>query len=160
MKLYLMRHGDAEPFGPDKNRVLSAQGKHDITCLSHFLAPLKINVAHFFHSDKIRAIETASIMSAAIQSASPFVIRQELDSMASIQLLVDEIPALEGDTFLVGHMPYMGKLASFLTTGQEHLAHYAILPGTLLCFEGEPYQERWQLTWMLNPHQLLARVSP
>ena len=155
MKIYLMRHGEAEPFGQDKDRILSTAGKNDVNNLSHFLKQQPLKVTHFFHSNKMRAIETASIMSTAIHSTYPMTERQELDSDASIQLLLTELPAWEGNVFLVGHMPYMGKLASYLSTANENLAHFAIEPGCLLCLESAGYKSQWQLAWMINPRRLL-----
>lgn len=154
MKLYLMRHGEAEIDGLDKDRILSIMGRQDVSLLAGFLRPLHIEVTHFFHSDKTRAIETANIMATAIRTTEPRMVRQELDPISPIETIVTELPTCVGDVFLVGHMPYMGKLASYLATGDELLAQYDMLPGTLLCFESVGYFANWQLRWMLSPQLL------
>lgn len=158
MKIYLMRHGEAESAGKDKDRRLSQAGKNDVTKLAAFLHPLNLTVDHFFHSDKMRAIETATIIATAIYSRSPMLMRKELDSMSSIHELLDELPTLSGDILLVGHMPYMGKLASFLTAAHENVANYAIEPGCIICFEAGGFRSNWQLAWMINPRQLLSKI--
>lgn len=153
MNIYLMRHGEAEVSGNDRDRALSDQGRQDVISIANFLKPLDLEVVHFFHSDKTRAIQTASILSTVIRSRHPLIAREELDSFAPISLIFDEIANWEGDVILVGHMPFMGKLASFLAMGQEDYNFFNIEPGCLLYFQEAGYL-RWQLAWMLNPRML------
>lgn len=159
MKLYLMRHGEAELGGPDNERALSAKGKGSVLQLAHFLSPLKLEIAHLFHSDKLRASETASLIERALQLKYPKLVRPDLDPNAAIHDFLNELSFSAGDVFVVGHLPYLGKLASYLTTGNEYLAHYAIQPGSLLCFEVSGYSSQWQLVWMMNPALLLPVSS-
>jgi phosphohistidine phosphatase len=154
VKLYLLRHGEANEARSDNERSLSTAGIENITRLAEFIHPLQLTITHFFHSHKMRAIQTAGIIQPAIKTIEQAVVRTELDPLASIHDLMTESSSWQGDVMLVGHMPYLGKLASFLATGNERLANFAIEPGCLLCFEITGYSY-WQLNWMINPKELL-----
>jgi phosphohistidine phosphatase len=54
---------------------------------------------------------------------------------------------------LVGHLPFMARLASLLLTRDPKAEIVAFQPGTVLCLEGEG--GTWRVAWMLRP-ELLA----
>ena len=54
------------------------------------------------------------------------------------------------DTMLVGHLPFMARLAGRLVTGDEHMEVAAFVPGTVLCLEPAA-GDRWTIAWMVRP---------
>ena len=69
--------------------------------------------------------------------------------------LVQAVGEWTDDTMVVGHLPFMGKLASRLVTGDEAASVVMFTPGTVVCLErGE--QGSWSIAWMIRP-ELVAR---
>lgn len=149
MKIYLVRHGESEAEGSDNLRTLSRQGISEIHSLAKLIAPLDIRVGHFFHSKKNRAIETANILAPFIQSKEPMEEREELDPMAPIHIMINEINQLNTDVVLVGHMPFMGALVSQLIVGNQSLDVVAFKTGTMVCLE-KIEERHWIMKWMLS----------
>src|SRR5579871_5447363 len=105
MKIYIMRHGEADPEGKDNERQLSKQGRQDVSQLARFIKPLQLTVTHSFHSEKIRAIETSAIMLTAMHTIHAPLARPDLDPNADIDSMISELTQLTGDVLLVGHLP-------------------------------------------------------
>ena len=156
MKLYLVRHGDSTPALDDDKRPLSEKGTKDITRLAKFISPLNITVSRIIHSKKFRAKQTADILSASIATKLPGQARAELDPMNSIIPIIDEIYAQDEDLMLVGHMPFMGKLAARLITGDENKDIVAFKTGCMICLE-RMAANSWIINWVLYPE--LCRVD-
>lgn len=148
MKIYLVRHGESVAKGSDDERPLSQQGEKDIQNLANFLLPLKLQVSSILHSPKFRAKQTAEILSSSIHATKNIEIRPELDPMSSVNDIIEEIYAREEDLMLVGHMPYMGKMAAKLISGNEYENIVAFKPGSMVCLE-QIESERWAINWML-----------
>lgn len=153
MKLYLVRHGDSLPGDVDDTRPLSPQGQADIQNIAHFLAPLNLQIAYLFQSHKYRAQETAKILSASIHITKIIETHPELAPHADINLIIEEFLSHDEDTLLVGHMPFMGKLAGKLLAGDENKDILLFEPGCMVCLE-KVGQSEWMLCWMLNPSLL------
>ena len=65
MNLYLIRHGEAKHESDDSARPLSAQGREEIARLATHLVRSGVRIAEIQHSPKLRAAQTAAILSAA-----------------------------------------------------------------------------------------------
>lgn len=150
MKLYLVRHGESIALGSDDKRPLSEKGEADIQSLANFISPLKLQVAHIFQSPKRRAQQTAEILSSKIVIANGIETKAELDPMASLNNILEELFVLNEDVLLVGHMPFLGKLVAKLITGNENKDIVSFKAGSMVCLE-QIESEQWVILWMLNP---------
>lgn len=151
MKIYLVRHGESSTsLSNDNKRPLSKKGRSDIKSLGKFISNFNIQVDYLYHSNKLRAVETAKLLLPSIDVKQPIQIREELDPVAPIELILHELYVLEKDIILVGHMPFMGKLVAKLVTGNENLEIVAFKAGTMICLE-QHERERWVISWMHSP---------
>src|SRR5690349_9731017 len=119
MKLYLLRHADSTLSENDDQRPLSKTGCEDIIRLSKFLSSLNIKVDRVLHSLKLRTKQTAEILMSSIASTTPPESRVELDPLSSSSIICNQIDTWNGDSLVVGHMPFMGKLVANLVTHNE-----------------------------------------
>lgn len=78
---------------------------------------LGLNPSKIYHSGRLRAEQTAKIIGDALDKPSEAA--QGLAPMDNFQLWADKINQSETELMLVGHIPYMEKLASYLITGDE-----------------------------------------
>jgi phosphohistidine phosphatase len=59
----------------------------------------------------------------------------------------------EEDTLVVGHLPFMSRLVSLLTTGETDAGLVQYQPGSVVCLERVD-AEQWVILWMIRPDML------
>ena len=69
MQLCLVRHGDAASQTSDSARPLTARGQSDIRAIARFLQASSFQAKQIWHSPALRAKQTATILSVAIQTS-------------------------------------------------------------------------------------------
>ena len=67
------------------------------------------------------------------------------------------VASLSRDVMLVGHLPFMARLAGRLITGDEHVEVVAFVPGTVLCLEPAA-DNRWRVAWMVRPELAMGEA--
>lgn len=157
MKIYCVRHGEAEESDVDPERPLTEKGVSDIEAVARFMGEAGLHVDHMLHSPKLRAIQTAEIFAKFLQADQVNSCDTLLDEYSDVKPLLDMIPAWHGDTMLVGHLPYMYKLISGLVLDQPEF--YPIVnypPGTVICLD-RYNNERWIISWLLSPQLVPGR---
>ena len=150
MRLYLVRHGEAKSAEEDPARSLTDRGRRDVEKVAAFLRPLGLCVSAVWHSGKARAIQTAEILAAALAPPAPLLRREGLAPTDPVEPVAEEIAGLFGDLMIVGHMPFVGRLASLLVIGRDVPEVAAFRAGGALCLEGGG-QEPWRVGWMIVP---------
>jgi len=152
MLLYLVRHGEALGQGEDSGRPLSTKGERDIGALAELLAHrFKLMPGHIYHSAKLRAVQTAAIISDQLPQAPTPVETDNLAPMDDPAIWAERLEVADMDTMLVGHLPYMSRLASLLLLWDAGREILDFTPGTIVCLEktGE-----WRVKWMISPQIL------
>lgn len=79
-------------------------------------------------------------------------IHDDLQPNSPAEKIVSELEKRNSDLMLVGHLPYMEKLASFLLSGLEENDLVAFERGAVLCLERST--GKWRVRWMLVPDLL------
>ena len=150
MMLYLMQHGDAVSKDVDASRPLSETGKAQVRRVADLLERNGHRPSHVFHSGKLRATQTAEIVSAAFAPCLQCEEMGGLGPMDSPDALIDELSERTEDILLVSHMPLVGRLVSRLVSGAEDNVIAAFLPGSIACLERDEDQS-WVIDWLLRP---------
>jgi phosphohistidine phosphatase len=156
MRLYLVQHGEAVPEDVDPARPLSERGHADVRRMAAFLGRAGVRPARIWHSGKRRAEQTAEILAQALAPARPPEARTGLNPKDPIEGIARELGGWDQDMMLVGHLPFMARLASRLVVGREGASVVGFQPGSALCLERAD-QQRWTIAWMLRPE--LLRLS-
>jgi phosphohistidine phosphatase len=119
MRLYLVRHADAEPGEPDELRPLTAHGRQQARELGAQLAAEGATGAAVVTSPLLRARETAEEIARALgTTAQP----DERLAPGATADSVRETAAEHADNaaiVAVGHQPDCGRIAAELTSGPE-----------------------------------------
>lgn len=149
MKVYLVRHGVANPAEIDPNKGLSAKGKAEVGRLAESLRHLNIGVKEIWHSGKARAEQTAQILAKVVKSEKGISKRTGLDPTDPVENIAEEIKAAGNDLMLVGHLPFMAKLESYLLAGDDHHSVLDFEPGSIACVEHD--KGKCLLSWFINP---------
>lgn len=120
MRLFLMRHASARTSFPDRERVLSDEGKQDILDLCAKLDDAEFaTLAKIFHSPYRRAAQTATILANQknllhLLESHPNL-RPE-DDPWQIAAELANLSDLDKDIMLVTHNPLVESLADILTS--------------------------------------------
>jgi phosphohistidine phosphatase len=117
MRLYLVRHGDAVSERVDATRPLSDRGRAEIEAVAGRAAGLGWQPAEIRHSGLTRARQTAEILAGRLAPARGVRAIEGLQPEDDPGRLAAECEALREPVMLVGHMPYMSRLASLLLLG-------------------------------------------
>ncbi|HET9295598.1 MAG TPA: phosphohistidine phosphatase SixA [Candidatus Binatia bacterium] len=149
MEFYLVRHGEAVSQALNGERPLTPGGRRDVERLGQGAAKRGIQPGQIFHSGLLRAQQTAEILS---ESLGPVKGVRE-----SIGLRPDDDPLiakaeLESSTvslMLVGHLPHISRLASFLVAGNADQELVQFAPAMVLGLSYENYH--WKILWKLTP---------
>ena len=112
MKLYLIQHGLSLPEEKDAKRPLSPEGEEETQKIAEFLKARKIKVDSIWHSSKLRAIQTAQIISKFI-SCPEIRERNDLNPLDSVSKFLEEIKSLNKNLMVVGHLPFLEKFVIF-----------------------------------------------
>jgi phosphohistidine phosphatase len=153
MRLYLVQHGKALPEEQDPQRPLAPEGRQEAEKVAHFLKPLGLTVARVWHSGKARAWQTAQIYAEVLTVGQELTARDGLNPNDDVAPLRDELAIAAEDTMLVGHMPFVDKLAALLLTGRESPSVIAFKNAGVVCL-GRTEDSRWQVEWIITPDLL------
>ncbi len=153
MKVYIVQHGLSMPEEMDPEKALSPDGNKQSRNVAEFLREKNIRVDSIWHSPKKRAVQTARIM-AEILACSNIQERKNLNPLEPIGDLPGEIKSLNTDLMIVGHLPFLQKLASFLLSGSEENQFISIRNSGVICLE---YTDAWKLLWAVVPELLEKR---
>jgi len=123
LDIYLIQHAESIPEKEDPARPLSDEGKATMEKVAALAAHLKIKPDFIFHSEKLRAKQTAEILARHLGLTDKLRERQglgPLDPVAPVAQWLKE-QAAEGlvGLAIVGHLPFLDKLASLLITDNE-----------------------------------------
>ncbi len=150
MFLYLVQHGDAKKEEEDPARPLSHKGIEDVKKVASFLSRLSITVEEVFHSGKLRARQTAEIIADSLNITKGI---SETDGLAPLNqpiLWVEKLKTKTHPLMLVGHLPHLGKLSSFLLGGDKEKSIIAFKMGGVVCIKRDD-AGTWTLQWMITP---------
>jgi len=149
MKLYLVQHGEAISEEVDPQRPLTEKGFAEVSKMARFARTADLRVPGIWHSGKLRAKQTADLLAATLQPEEGVRERGGLAPHDPIEPVQKELAARQADLMVVGHLPFLAKLASMLLCG--FLADLVIFrPAGVLCMERGP-DHRWRFGWMVTP---------
>ena len=122
MKLWLLRHGHAEPHASsDAQRRLTSLGRQEVLqSAAHLLGrPLEAILS----SPYVRARQTAELVAEALQSAQVQEIVPWLTPESSVREALALLAARpEAEMLLVSHLPLIGEVAGMLVHGHRQSA--------------------------------------
>jgi phosphohistidine phosphatase len=148
MRLYLVQHGEAKSEQEDPERSLTPRGEEETRKISDAVKQLSICPKKIYHSGKRRAEQTAGIIVAAL--GLPAQVGQGLNPNDDIRPWVERISAEEEDLMIVGHLPFLEKLASFLVSGNEGAKSVLFRYSAIVCLEKKE-AGRWAVDRVLKP---------
>jgi phosphohistidine phosphatase len=156
MLLYLVRHGEAaQADTSDFSRALSERGITETEEIAAHLSSLDISVPLIVHSTKARAKQTAGIIAAGLKPVNGIAEDADLSPLADPAIWARRLEGMSDNLMIVGHMPYMSRMASLLTSGFCNDPAFAFDTSTVGCLVRE--NGIWSVLWMITP-ALIRRI--
>jgi len=148
MKLYLVQHAKAASKEADPQRPLTEEGRRDIQKVAAFIRPLNLSIDYLWHSGKTRARLTAEILAEVVEVEKEMAAHGGLSPNDDVIAIKDKLMSAQQDIMIVGHLPFLSKLASLLLTGSEAANTVAFRQGGMVCLD-QAEQDQWQIDWMV-----------
>lgn len=151
MKLYLIQHGEAKTEIEDPERSLTLKGEQEVRKVSNVAKMLNIFVPKIYHSGKLRAKQTAEILGEALKTS----VEQSdgLNPLDNFKPWSERISKSTEDIMIVGHLPFLEKLASYLLCGDENARLILFRYGAIVCLE-QKEDKGWAVKWILTPEMI------
>jgi phosphohistidine phosphatase len=150
MALYLVQHGKSLSKDVDPDQGLSEEGITETKRIAQVAREYQVPLAYIKQSGKKRARQTAEIFAGALNPAGGVEeVRglKPLDDVAAFAATIDAA----ADTMLVGHLPFMERMTSYLVTGSADKPVFKFQNSGIVSLEKNPDSGSWVIVWTLMP---------
>jgi phosphohistidine phosphatase len=161
MMLYVMRHAaaeDAPAGGDDNDRPLTQAGCDNTRQAALGMLAMGLRFDVILTSPKVRAVETASLVSSAYdQQPAPQILRALSDEIPIENAAAALAPYfLHENALIVGHEPQLSGLVSLLLTGGPELLTIQLKRGGCVAIDLPNRLDRAgaKLLWMMTQKHL------
>lgn len=154
MALYLVQHGISAAKDIDPERGLTDQGRAETERIAEVAGGYGIRVGRIVHSGKKRAAQTASIYHDVLSLKTPLEAVPGLNPLDDVRVFAERITA-DANLMVVGHMPFMQRLVSYLVTGSAEMRIYQFQNSGIVCLDADEEADGkrdWFIRWTLNPN--------
>ena len=150
MFLYLVQHAEALKKEEDPSRSLSEKGIKDIKKIASFSRGLKLTPHQILHSGKMRALQTAQLLAERVNADMGVLESDGLSAMDDPEIWFGRLSKMNEDIVIVGHLPYLSKLASLLICRDKENNIINFEMGSIVCLKRlEDFN--WVVEWMMKP---------
>ena len=149
MKILLVQHGLAKSKDQDPDRSLTEEGIRKTKKMAAWLGKQVVDINEIQHSGKKRAAQTAEIFANRLAPANGVKEVAGLNPNDDVLNHVERLESLNGSAMIIGHLPFLGRLAGALVTGDPEKAVVSFVNSGVVCLEGEAGE--WTITWSAVP---------
>lgn len=149
MELYLVQHGEAKSEAEDPERSLTEKGQRDVERVAEWASRVGLRVTQIRHSGKRRAEQTAAILAERLKPSAGVIAVAGLAPNDDVTALAATLQQETESVMVVGHLPFLSRLASLLLVGDPNRTIVRFRMGGIVCLLREPQQ--WSIAWALPP---------
>lgn len=154
MALFLVQHGLSTAKEIDPQKGLTEQGTSDTERIAEVARGYEIPVGRIIHSGKRRAKQTAEIFAKALAGDLSLDAVTGISPLDDVKIFAETI-IVEDNLMVVGHLPFMQRLVSYLSTGSEEIFIYKFQNSGIVCLDQSTEEDgtsEWFIKWTLNPN--------
>lgn len=151
MELYLVRHGQARRASEDPERGLTEFGIRQAEATAGWAAQAGATPIQIWHSGKARAEQTAAIFARHLRPSGGVVDARGLSPNDDVTPVAGLVEAERESLMIVGHLPFLPRLASLLLTGDPDRVGCGMAEASVVCLAHR--EGRWFLQWMVTPRE-------
>lgn len=151
-KVFLVQHGEAKSEAEDPQRSLTENGKVTVEKVATWAAQIGIQVDEIRHSGKTRAQQTAEIFAKHLNISNIQAV-SGLAPLDDVKPVAEQLEKEERNLMLVGHLPFMNRLASQLLINNPEKTVVRFRMGGLVGLEHN--EEGWVVFCIVPPEMVL-----
>ncbi len=159
MDVYLVQHAQSKPKEEDPARPLTADGVKTIEKVASHCAKMKLSADQIYHSGKLRAQQTAEVLAKHLNAPNIVQAKAGLDPLDPVGPAKSWLEELAGrglkSVAVVGHLPFLDKLASLLVAGNENAGIISFQNAGVVKLVPKSPGEGYCVQWILTAHQLV-----
>ena len=151
MALFLVQHGHSLPKDKDPKKGLSPEGIAETKRIAEVAKAYNVLVSGITHSGKTRARQTAEIFESILKPEQGIQESIGLNPIDDVTAFADKIDSAV-NRMLVGHLPFMERMTSFLITGSMEKPVFKFQNSGIVCLDKYPTTSFWVIKWTLMPN--------
>ena len=148
MYIYLVQHGKSYAKDINPDRPLTSEGKEETILVANRIKNKNVKISKIIHSNKTRAIETANIFTETLGPGILTSFEDNLNPNDDVTVLAEQLNK-SNNLMVVGHLPFLSKLASLLLTGTIDKPIIAFKNSGVICLKFE--DNNWIIEWIVVP---------
>jgi phosphohistidine phosphatase len=151
--IFLMQHGEAASEAENPDRPLTDAGRAAVQRVAARAEAAGVHVGPCVHSGKLRAEQTARLLVTHLGADVSVESRAGLspnDPVAPVAEWVRQMTQHRA-LALVGHLPFLDRLASLLVAGDEDAQVVSFRMGGLVKLEPKADRDGFSVAWVLTP---------
>ena len=152
MNLYLVQHGEAKPKTEDPTRPLSERGAELVRKIAAWSGHAQLSVEEIRHSGKKRAEQTAALLAESLKPTGGVIAISGIDPQDDVNPIANAIDAEKQAIMLVGHLPFLSRLASRLVIGDPDKPLLQFHNAGIVCLSRD--EKQWLISWSVVPQLL------
>ena len=151
MALFLVQHGKSLPKNEDPKKGLSKEGIAETKRIAEVAKGYNIHVSGITHSGKTRARQTAEIIESILKPEGGIQESSGLNPIDDVTAFAEKIDST-ANRMLVGHLPFMERMTSYLITGSIEKPVFKFQNSGIVCLDKYPTTPFWVIKWTLMPN--------
>jgi len=151
MPIYFSQHGKSASKDVDPQRGLTPDGAAEVTRIAKILSEAGVAVDVIWHSGKARASQTAEIFAASLRPDGGVKLRDGIGPLDDVEAFAGELPK-DRDEMIVGHLPFMERIVSYLVTGDAHGRVVAFQNAGVVRLDWDGEGQRWVIGYAVFPN--------
>ena len=154
MYLYLVQHGEAVAKEVDPERPLTLEGRITVKKVASYLAALsEVSIQRIYHSEKLRAEQTARLFARELHLGRRVEVGKELNPQSLPWGWVERLADVEENLMIVGHLPHLKRLTALLVCQDESKKCVDFQNSGVVCLLRDE-SGIWSLQWIIIPQIL------
>ncbi|MBA7578210.1 Phosphohistidine phosphatase SixA [subsurface metagenome] len=154
MRIFMVQHGEARTKEEDPDRPLSDSGIYQVSKMARWLSRKEgLDINELLHSGKNRAEQTAEILGGSFKPPMEIKRADDMNPGDNPKIWADRLGRTENNIMLVGHLPHLGKLASYLLILNMEKEIVQFKNAGIVCLNRNE-SGTWSIDWIIIPEIL------
>lgn len=151
MAFYIVQHGKNLSKDLDPEKGLSPQGIAEVKKIAQLAQDCGVSVTQILHSGLKRAKQTADILASYLKPANGVAEAADIKPLDDSEDFASRVD-LAADIMIVGHLPFLERLTTFLITGRQSPRVFKLQNGGILCLDRFEDSNTPAIKWSLMPN--------
>ena len=148
MYLYLIQHALSKSKEEDPERSITDIGKAETEKTAQYFKSLNPEIHVIWQSGKKRAKETADIFAHLLGIDNRILEHTNLSPNDPLEPITSALEKMQKNVVIVGHLPFLSRLISYLTTGTVSCQIVKFKNSGIICLERTG--EQWSINWIIS----------